>query len=418
MSTPLIPMITSAGLAAVFNATDNGLEAVITEIALGDVAWSPDDTAAALQNEVVRLPVAGERISDKQIHLSAVENGTTEYWVREVGFYLDDGTLLCIWSVEDAVLAYKSADVDLLFSLDLVLDALPANSVTVDGTAGFNLPASTTEKRGIIQLADAPESIAGVENTKAMTPYTTKVSTSLPFALMDYPEVITADNRLTVTPASAAAGGTVSITGGSIIYLGKETETGIGYSGVFTTPAFTSADLAANSTYYLRCQITNNQPLLYMQQGTDADAIPAGKKGTPGGAAGGGFDSTPVDTLLAKIVTTAAGSVPTVTALANARQLKVADVREGSVNRAINWTQFAAVAINWARKARVTHVALSGAKDSVSAIGGGAANNQPLTHVGVRSNNSTRYTLNLEYCFEDNTAVDSGRLAAAYILDA
>ncbi|WP_241086848.1 phage tail-collar fiber domain-containing protein [Candidatus Vondammii sp. HM_W22] len=97
MSTTLNPVITSAGLNAVFNAQNNRLYATISEIALGDSAWITDNTATALQNEKRRISVSGERVNDSQINLTGVEDGTSlEYWVREVDFYLADGTLLAI----------------------------------------------------------------------------------------------------------------------------------------------------------------------------------------------------------------------------------------------------------------------------------------------------------------------------------
>ena len=171
MSATLTPVITSAGLNAVFNAQNNGLDATITEIALGDSAWTPDNTATALQNEKRRITVSGERIKGSQIHLTGVEDGTSlEYWVREVGFYLADGTLLAIWSNANQALAYKSAGVDLLLAFDLVLSALPANSVTVDGSAGFNLPPATGSKRGLIRIATQAEITAGTATDVAINP--------------------------------------------------------------------------------------------------------------------------------------------------------------------------------------------------------------------------------------------------------
>ncbi|MFL0830287.1 hypothetical protein ACJO16_25025, partial [Vibrio parahaemolyticus] len=64
-------------------------------------------------------------------------DGDTEFWVREIGFILKDGTMLAVWSDTDP-LAYKTAEVPLLLAFDLVLAALPANSVNIIGT-GANL---------------------------------------------------------------------------------------------------------------------------------------------------------------------------------------------------------------------------------------------------------------------------------------
>lgn len=170
MSTTLTPVITSAGLNAVWNAQSTGLEATIAAIALGDGGWVPDNTATALHNEKRRIPVEGARVNPTQIHLTGVEDGSLEYWVREVGFYLADGTLLAIWSDADQALAYKSAGVDLLLAFDLVLSALPAESVTVDGTGGFRLPPATDAKRGLIRIATELEARDGTACDVAVTP--------------------------------------------------------------------------------------------------------------------------------------------------------------------------------------------------------------------------------------------------------
>ncbi len=171
MSATLTPVITLAGLNAVFNSHNNGLDATIAEIALGDAAWTPDNTATALHNEKRRIPVSGERVNNAQIHLTGVEDGNDlEYWVRELGFYLADGTLLAIWSNDNQALAYKSAGVDLLLAFDLALTALPADSVTVDGSGGFNLPPATSSKRGLIRIATAAEITTGSATDVAVNP--------------------------------------------------------------------------------------------------------------------------------------------------------------------------------------------------------------------------------------------------------
>jgi hypothetical protein len=172
MSNTLIPVITQVGLQAVFNASNSGLQAEITEIALGDQGWQPDNAATGLRNERRRIQISkGERIAPTQIHITAVEDGTQlEYWVREVGFYLADGTLLAIWSHETQALAYKAAGVDLLLAFDMALAALPAERVTVVGTGGVSLPPATTLKLGLMRFATATEAKAGTLHDKAVTP--------------------------------------------------------------------------------------------------------------------------------------------------------------------------------------------------------------------------------------------------------
>jgi hypothetical protein len=57
--------------------------------------WAPlrheHNSATRLKAEKNRVAVSnGTRIQPTQIHVTAVENGSTEYWVREVGFILDE----------------------------------------------------------------------------------------------------------------------------------------------------------------------------------------------------------------------------------------------------------------------------------------------------------------------------------------
>ena len=107
----------------------------------GEAAYTPHQGLVRLQAERARYPIAdGKAVSSTQVHLTALADGTAEFWVREVGFYLADGTCLAIWSDPARPLAYKAAGVDLLLAYDLVLSALPPGSVTVQSTgAGLSL---------------------------------------------------------------------------------------------------------------------------------------------------------------------------------------------------------------------------------------------------------------------------------------
>lgn len=142
MTTAILqPVITEAGLAAIWRAGNDGLSARITHIALGDSGYLPAQTQTRLRTEKARYPISdGKRLANNELHLTAVADGDKAFWVREVAFVLEDGTLLAVWSDPATPLAYKSPGVDLLLAYDLLLSALPADSVTVESSgAGLNL---------------------------------------------------------------------------------------------------------------------------------------------------------------------------------------------------------------------------------------------------------------------------------------
>ncbi len=141
MSTALKPLITKAGLAAIWNATSTGLQAEIAFIGLGSQGYTPTVDQQALRGQVAKYPVAGgEKLSSSLIHLTALADDDKAFWVREIGFFLSDGTLFAAWSCTGDPLTYKPAGGDILLAYDLSLEALPADSVTiVSSSAGLNL---------------------------------------------------------------------------------------------------------------------------------------------------------------------------------------------------------------------------------------------------------------------------------------
>ncbi|MCX4025043.1 phage tail protein [Endozoicomonas sp. SM1973] len=127
------PVITDAGLQAVFNASNDGLQATITEIGLGDGRYIPHTKLIKLQSERQRLPISkSERVGESYITLSAVADGEKEYWIKEFGLFLADGTLLAVWSSLDKPLQYKAASAPCFFSTDFILSGMPADAITVN----------------------------------------------------------------------------------------------------------------------------------------------------------------------------------------------------------------------------------------------------------------------------------------------
>ncbi|MGE0081998.1 MAG: phage tail protein [Thiohalomonadaceae bacterium] len=141
MSTPLIPVILESGLQAIWRATHDGIAAQITHVALGDAGYTPTQRQIGLVHERARYPIAdGELMTPNRIHLTALADDGAEFWVREVGFVLSDGTVFAVWSHPSTPLAYKAAGVELLLAYDLELTAVPAGSVVVQSTgAGLSL---------------------------------------------------------------------------------------------------------------------------------------------------------------------------------------------------------------------------------------------------------------------------------------
>lgn len=132
MSILLKPTITTAGLQAVFNAENNGLSAKITAIALGDTGYAPTQDRTALTTERSRVPIAsGSMASPTQAHMTVMEDTDKDFWVREVGFFLEDGTLFAVYSDASKVLAYKSPDVALILAFDLAITGVPSGAITI-----------------------------------------------------------------------------------------------------------------------------------------------------------------------------------------------------------------------------------------------------------------------------------------------
>ena len=150
MSDDLIPTITRAGLAACRNAQGTGLLATISAVAIGRgvpsgggfVGYAPTGGETALKGEMARVPllsgaplggVAGSDPIGFRVlaQVPALAPGSATYPVNEVGFFLDDGTLLCVWSDPVLVLAYMTAQAPLELAHDLFLSQLPVASMAI-----------------------------------------------------------------------------------------------------------------------------------------------------------------------------------------------------------------------------------------------------------------------------------------------
>lgn len=145
----LLPAFTSAGLAAIAAAHGQGLSLKITHLAFGDTAYDVRDgdgvplaagrARVALENERVRVAVAaGNAVTPNSILVvGEVPAAIPEFWIKEVGFFAEDGTLVAVWSMADQTLGWRGANAPWLFKFVLSWSDLPPNAITVvfDGDA-------------------------------------------------------------------------------------------------------------------------------------------------------------------------------------------------------------------------------------------------------------------------------------------
>lgn len=140
-STPFVPQITSAGLAAEVNARNNGHSLAITHVALGTGQRTPDGSETGLVALKLVSPIGGGgRISPTafRIHAAFQAAPNDEFDAGEVGFYAGDpfngGVLFAYYSTEDATkqpLVFASDQFYVSTSYTLNLSALPDAAVTV-----------------------------------------------------------------------------------------------------------------------------------------------------------------------------------------------------------------------------------------------------------------------------------------------
>ncbi|KPA99296.1 phage tail protein [Pseudomonas asplenii] len=123
---------TSAGLAEVLQARNQGLKGSITHIGAGTARYDPNGSETTLRDERQRVAIVDyEDLGSRQLRMAALFDGPEEYEIGEFGFYLASGTLLAVYSVAGTLLTYKAAAARVLQKFTLDLSSLPTDSVTV-----------------------------------------------------------------------------------------------------------------------------------------------------------------------------------------------------------------------------------------------------------------------------------------------
>ena len=210
-------VITSAGLAALVNAENNGtLPVKITKFGLGTGNYTPSADQTALQSKFKEITaLSGGDVGDNTIHVTMSVTSSDAYTVNEVGVYLEDGTLFAVSSQPTGAILQKASGSQGLLSIDLVISG-GTSGITVDGDTNFFNPPATTQVSGVVKLASLDDIKAGTDSKKAVTP-----SGVFNFVKTYVTEAIEALKTLLRKEIAAAALAAVPI-GTVIYYLGTE----------------------------------------------------------------------------------------------------------------------------------------------------------------------------------------------------
>ena len=127
--------ITRAGMRALFNATQTGVDLKLSHIAIGTGQGSgyvPTGNEGALRTEFLRQAIGGgEYLTDYEILVQALLDGPSTGWVHEVGVFDEAGVMFALWSEPNAPLAFKSVNVPVIIALTLAVSEIPPNSLTI-----------------------------------------------------------------------------------------------------------------------------------------------------------------------------------------------------------------------------------------------------------------------------------------------
>ena len=163
-------MTTTAGRAALINAAHDGTAPLtIAEIGLTAAAFTPTKDLTVLPEEFKRLStISGEVVAADTLHVTIRDDSAEIYTVRGIGYWLSNGVLLGVYSQPGPILE-KSAQSMLLLSADTIFTTIDVAALTF-GNANFTNPPATIERQGVVALATEVDTVAGVDNVRAVTP--------------------------------------------------------------------------------------------------------------------------------------------------------------------------------------------------------------------------------------------------------
>lgn len=168
MMTALVLSLTNAGLAAV-QAASGSDPVTIAELGLTATPFDVAPTLTALPGEFKRIAaISGNAAAANITHMTAYDTSADVWNATGLGLWLADGTLFAVYSAPSTILN-KAAVAFALVSFDIAWQADVAASIAF-GDPVFTNPPATEDMRGLIELADSAEALAGTDLLRALTP--------------------------------------------------------------------------------------------------------------------------------------------------------------------------------------------------------------------------------------------------------
>ena len=160
-------MITNAGIAASAQAGELGIRYKITHISIGTEGYLPTADQTTLRNEVLRKPITrGTIFSLGQLHFETVWDGDEEFDGKELGYWLEDGTLFAVDSRDGAVITFKRKDTVVTEACELNLAASSIDNISVELLGS---PYATEEVAGIAKIASNTDIEQGTNDRSFLT---------------------------------------------------------------------------------------------------------------------------------------------------------------------------------------------------------------------------------------------------------
>lgn len=160
-------IITDAGIAAAIRAGDLGIEYKITHISIGSEGYVPEPAQTELRNELQKKAITrGALVAPGQLHFETVWDGVEEFEGKELGYWLEDGTLFAVDSRDGDIITYKRKNTVVTEACELNLSASTISNITVELLGS---PYATETVAGIAKVVTSEQVETGTNDSAFLT---------------------------------------------------------------------------------------------------------------------------------------------------------------------------------------------------------------------------------------------------------